>query len=120
MTHENKIAEPGTPMSGLIPVAQNVTRGVTYVSLDPDFRGEVTVNSVSGNRVHYSGDADGDATTEEFLKAYAPLSVDNMTIEQLNARANMLSSEMDANEEENSAYQSEIDKIYSRIDSMKF
>lgn len=72
MTHDIKIAEPGTGLSGLIPVAQNVARGATYVSVDPDFRGEVTVNSVSGNRVQYSGDADGDATIEEFLKAYAP------------------------------------------------
>ena len=119
MTHEIKFTEPRAAMSGLIPVVQNVSRGATYVSLDPDFRGEVTVDSVSGERVHYSGDADGNATIEEFLKAYAPLSIENMTIEQLNARVDMLSSEMDANDEENRAYQVEMNKVYARIDSMK-
>jgi len=107
MNHEIKTVAPGTGMSGLIPASQTVNRGATYVSRDPDFRGEVT------------GDADGNATVEEFLKAYEPLSIENMTIEQLNARADLLSSEMDANDEENRAYQSEIDKIYARIDAMK-
>lgn len=119
MNHEIKTVAPGTGMSGLIPASQTVNRGATYVSRDPDFRGEVTVDSVSSKRVHYSGDADGNATVEEFLKAYEPLSIENMTIEQLNARADLLSSEMDANDEENRAYQSEIDKIYARIDAMK-
>ncbi|RQR11330.1 hypothetical protein DF026_17155 [Burkholderia stagnalis] len=42
-----------------------------------------------------------------------------MTIAQLNERANLLASEMDANDEENRVYQSEIDKIYARIDALK-
>lgn len=46
-------------------------------------------------------------------------SIESMTIEQLNDRANLLASEMDANDEENRAYQGEIDKIYARIDAWK-
>nr|WP_160327497.1 hypothetical protein [Burkholderia ambifaria] len=46
-------------------------------------------------------------------------SIEGMTIAQLNERANLLASEMDANDEENRVYQSEIDKIYARIDLLK-
>ncbi len=46
-------------------------------------------------------------------------SIESMTIEQLKERAALLASEMDANDEENRAYQSEIDKIYARIDAQK-
>lgn len=46
-------------------------------------------------------------------------SIERMTVEQLKERANLLASEMDANDEENRVYQSEIDKIYARIDALK-
>lgn len=46
-------------------------------------------------------------------------SIESMTIEQLNERADLLASEMDANDEENRVYQSELDRIYARIDSLK-
>jgi len=119
MMNEIRNAEEGGNISELIPVAQEVAKGMTFVSRDPDFRGEVKVDSVSSDRVHYSGDADGNATIEEFIKGYAPLSIENMTMDQLNGRVHLLASEMDANDEENRAYQSEIDKIYARIDAMK-
>lgn len=41
----------------------------------------------------------------------------NMTKEQMLARINLLSDEIDANEEENRAMQAEIDGLYARIDS---
>ncbi|WP_334043577.1 hypothetical protein [Burkholderia ambifaria] len=53
------------------------------------------------------------------IEAGAHAVIEEMTFEQLNARADLLSSEMDANDEENRAYQSEINKIYARIDAMK-
>ncbi|WP_198172416.1 hypothetical protein [Burkholderia pseudomallei] len=46
-------------------------------------------------------------------------SIESMTIEQLSERASLLASEMDANDEENRAHQSEIDKIYARIDELR-
>lgn len=42
-----------------------------------------------------------------------------MTKEQMKTRINLLSDEMDANEEENRAMQAEIDSLYERIDAMK-
>ncbi|MCA7889979.1 hypothetical protein LGM58_43175 [Burkholderia contaminans] len=59
---------------------------------------------------------DGD---HDLVSEGAGLGVESMTIEQLNERANLLASEMDANDEENRAYQREIDKIYARIDATK-
>jgi hypothetical protein len=89
-----------------------------YASRAKDFDGQVTVDSVSGGRVFYSGDADGQATVEEFLSAYVLLTVDSMTREQLTERANALESEIEANEEETRAMQTELDGVYARIDAL--
>jgi hypothetical protein len=119
MAQESKMVEPdaGRPVITGLPV--KLARGVRYVSRDPDFRGEVTIDSISGDRVYYSGDADGHATVEEFRMGYTLLLIEDMTIDQLHARLDLLSSEMDANEEESRAYQIEIKKICARIDAMK-
>lgn len=43
---------------------------------------------------------------------------EKMTKEEMLARINLLSDEIDANEEENRAMQAEIDSLYARIDSL--
>lgn len=45
--------------------------------------------------------------------------IDTMTPEQLTERANVLVSEMDANDEENRVMQAELDSIYAKIDALK-
>lgn len=44
---------------------------------------------------------------------------ESMTKEQMQDRINLLSDEIDANEEENRTMQAEIDSLYARIDAMK-
>lgn len=41
-----------------------------------------------------------------------------MTLEQMHERINLLSSEIDANEEENRIHQAEINALYKKIDAM--
>lgn len=42
-----------------------------------------------------------------------------MTKEQMNERINLLSSEIDANEDENRAMQAEINALYQKLDALK-
>lgn len=44
---------------------------------------------------------------------------EEMTKEEMLARINQLSAEIDANEQENNAMENEIEKLYARIDEMK-
>lgn len=90
-----------------------------YKCRDKDFDGQVRVDSVSGGRVLYSGDADGQATIEEFLSAYELITVDTMPRAQLEERARELESEIDANEEETRLLQTQLDAVYARLDTLK-
>ncbi|MCA8050899.1 hypothetical protein [Burkholderia arboris] len=63
--------------------------------------------------------SDSDESEKGSTDTQAHLTIEEMTVEQLNARADLLSSEMDANDDENVAYQNEINAIYARIDVMK-
>jgi hypothetical protein len=54
------------------------------------------------------------ATADSGLRSQAP-----MTVDEMNARIQVLSDEMDANDEENSAMQAEIDALYVAIDSIR-
>ncbi|MBR8427291.1 hypothetical protein [Burkholderia cenocepacia] len=63
--------------------------------------------------------SDSDESERGSKETQAHVTIEEMTVEQLNARADLLSSEMDANDVENVAYQNEINAIYARIDVVK-
>lgn len=46
--------------------------GQRFKSTDPTFEGTVIVTAISGDMVHYTGDADGCATITQFLHDYQP------------------------------------------------
>ena len=95
-----------------------VIRGV-YVCRDEEFQGQVVVDRVSGDRVYFSGDAEGDATVGQFLKDYGLLTVENMTHDQLAERASEIDAEITASEEENAMLQRELVTINARMDALK-
>ena len=60
-----------------------------------------------------------DAQEKSSDEVVAPQHSHVMTLEQMQARANLLVSEIDANEEENRMMQQELDALYAQIDRAK-
>ncbi len=83
-------------------------------------RGEGSTNQERRREEHQRSLRDDIAQCERDLeeaKRVAKAAVPELTVQQMQDRIKVLAGEMDANDEENRAMQSEIDTLYAKIDA---